>query len=238
MSYNELPKNYLGKLKLVVSLFKTNSIIFDKVIDKYPNADFYKKILSLSSGWDKADDLKLNQILTGTNHHRDSRSPRLYAFNIILNWLVEDLIFWNLYRSNIDVKKNGSDKNRVLLSGKNVTADSDLKIKKSNELIYIEVISNYPTHKGYSSFWEQDGSFDLRDNKLSNMLLESKNAKVYIIGVVVAKSAFFIMQIDKNIKVNKVSSQKNIGFKKTNQIIFKNKEIQLNPINKLQEHIK
>ena len=161
-----------------------------------------------------------------------------YAFNIILNWLVEDLIFWNLYRSKIDVKKNGSDRNRVLLSGKNVTADSDLKIKKSNELIYLEVISNYPTHKGYSSFWEQDGSFDLRDNKLSNMLLESKNAKVYIIGVVVAKSAFFIMQIDKNIKVNKVSSQKNIGFKKTNQIIFKNKEIQLNPINKLQEHIK
>lgn len=232
-----LPNSYIDKLNNVINLYKSNNIIFEKVIAKYPDTDFYKKILSLSGKWGQQDEFKLHKILSGTSHHRDFRNPREYAFNIILNWLIEDLVFWILFRSGANIKKSGSDKERQLLSGNAVSADSDLLVINNRKKIFIEIIANYPTRRGFSSFWEQNGSFDLRDFKLNNLLRESESGTVFIVGIVVAKSKFFIMEINRSTNVNKINSQRNIGYKQTNEIIFENKKVDLYSLDQIIDKI-
>ena len=102
-----LSKTYSEKLRHVVEIYKLNEIDIVKVINKYPNSSLYKKILSKSSEWLDEDEINLRKILKDTSHHRDFRNPREYAFNIILNWLIEDLVFWILFRSGANVKKFG-----------------------------------------------------------------------------------------------------------------------------------
>ena len=212
-------KKYFEKLQLVRNMYRKCSC--DSPIDSYSDPILFRKILGLSGEWILEDENKLRKILTGTTHHRDFRNIRQYAFNLILNWLVEDLIFQLLEKSGLQVNKEGSDGNRDLLMGKQVSAEPDLMIKKDKEN-WIEVIANYPTYKGFSSFWEQEGFFDLRDNKYSQLLEKSDDNLVFVVGVVVSKSSFFILRIDKDLDYTNKVSEKNFGYKKTTKIEFEN----------------
>lgn len=213
---------YFKKLELVKNLYQSFSIDIDKVLDSYYESSFYSKIISDSYLWTEKDNLKLKDLLLGTNHHQDFRNIRQYAFSLLLNWLVEDLVYSILVKEKFDIIKAGSDKERKLLTGKEINSSPDLKINKTGS-IWIEVISNYPTSQGYSSFWEQEGFFDLRDNKFDTLLEKSSEDKVIIIGVVVAKGKFFVQKIDFNVKTEKKYSERNMGYKRTTKIRFKDK---------------
>ena len=225
-------KNYYQKLQLVKNMYRKCSC--ESPIDNYSDPILFRKILGLSGEWFSDDENKLKQILLGTAHHRDFRNIRQYAFNLILNWLVEDLILQLLEKSGLKVTKEGSDANRDLLMGKQVSAEPDLMVIKDNEN-WIEVIANYPTYKGFSSFWEQEGFFDLRDNKYLQLLEKSKYNQVFVVGVVVSKSSFFILHIDKNLDYTNKVSEKNFGYKKTTKIEFDNGIPILIPLEKFVE---
>ena len=150
----------------------------------------------------------LSELLVGTKHHQDFRNQRQYAFNLILNWLVEDLVYTLLKNTGSNIKRIGSDSKRNILQGKEISALPDLLIENGKN-IWIEVISNYPTNSGYSSFWEQSGYFDLRDNKFNHLLKQSLDDDVYVLGVVVSKSKYFKVKINKNTVV-KISNPKAI----------------------------
>lgn len=214
------------KFILVKKLYRKHKIDISKVINNYHDPKFYKKLIGLTPNWGKEDEQKLQKILSGTKHHRDFRNLRQYAFNLILNWLVEDLILITLRKKGLDTIKYGSDQERKLLIGQNVDAVCDLKIiprNKKNKEIYLEVIANYPTNSGYSSFWEEHKFFDLRDSKYQKLLSKhSENSLVYIIGVVVSKGKFFLLPITPRLKKEFKFKEDNFGGKKTVKIDFGN----------------
>ena len=212
------------KLALVRKLYKKHNINIVRVIDNYKGPGFYKKLIGITPGWGKEDEKKLQKILSGTKHHRDFRNLRQYAFNLILNWLVEDLVLIMLRKKGLHTVKYGSDQERELLVGNKVDAVCDLKIipkNKRNKEIYLEVIANYPTNSGYSSFWEEKSFFDLRDSKYQKLLSKHSNKSlVYIIGIVVAKGKFFLLPITPELKTEFKVKEENFGGKKTVKIDF------------------
>lgn len=227
----------LKKFLLIKRLYKKHKLNVEKVIDKYHDPKLYRKIIASKNYWTLEEENKLKKILSGTKHHRDFRNNKQYAANIILNWLIEDLVYILLKRKKINVIKSGSDKERKLLVGKKVEAECDLKIipkNKTNKEILIEVIANYPTRSGFASFWEEKGFLDLRDKKFHKLLDNHiQGSLVFIVGVVVAKGQFFLMKIDNNLNVKNKSSEKNFGGKETVLIDFEEGKPWLKSLNAL-----
>jgi len=215
-------EKYFYKFNLVEKLYEKNKLEIGEVLDSYPNTDLYKEILGIKGSWEKTAANMLSELLVGTKHHQDFRNQRQYAFNLILNWLVEDLVYTLLKNTGINIKRIGSDSKRNILQGKEISALPDLLIENGKN-IWIEVISNYPTNSGYSSFWEQSGYFDLRDNKFNHLLKQSLDDDVYVLGVVVSKSKYFKVKINKNTVVKSIQSESNFGYKKTKRFYFENK---------------
>ncbi len=215
-------EKYFYKFNLVKELFEKNKLDIGDVLDSYPNTDLYKKILGVKGSWEKTAASMLSEQLVGTKHHQDFRNQRQYAFNLILNWLVEDLVYTLLKNTGNNIKKIGSDSKRNILQGKEISSLPDLLIENEKN-IWIEVISNYPTNSGYSSFWEQSGYFDLRDNKFNHLLKQSLDDDVYVLGVVVSKSKYFKVKIGQNTVVENIQSESNFGNKKTKRLYFENK---------------
>jgi len=215
-------EKYFYKFNLVEKLYEKNKLEIGEVLDLYPNTDLYKQILGVNGKWEKTAANMLSELLVGTKHHQDFRNQRQYAFNLILNWLVEDLVYTLLKNTGSNIKRIGSDSKRNILQGKEISALPDLLIENGKN-IWIEVISNYPTNSGYSSFWEQSGYFDLRDNKFNHLLKQSLDDDVYVLGVVVSKSKYFKVKINKNTVVKSIQSESNFGYKKTKRFYFENK---------------
>ena len=195
------------KLSLVKDLYASLHKDIVKVVNSYHDPTMTKKILSNVYMWNEKDNVHLNTLLKGTDHHRDFRDNRGYAFNIILNWLVEDLIY-EVLLNDFNIEKVGSDNKRELLQGARVTSEPDLLINESPK-IWIEVIANYPIN-GFSSFWEKEFYFDLRDNKFKSLSKKSAEDKVIILGVVVKKNPFLLKRYLRT---------KNSGLSKVKQIL-------------------
>ncbi len=227
----------LKKFFLIKKIYKKYGLNAEKVIDKYHDPKFYRKILASKHYWTLEEEKKLMGILKGTKHHRDYRNNKQYAANIILNWLIEDLVYIVLKKKKVSVVKSGSDSERKLLSGKKVEAECDLKIipkNRDNKEIFIEVIANYPTKSGFASFWEEKGFLDLRDKKFHKLLDNHiQGALVFILGVVVAKGQIFLMKIDNNLNIKNKSSEKNLGGKETVLIDFEGGKLLLKSLNTL-----
>ena len=103
---------------------------------------------------------------------------------------------------------------------------------KCKKKIWIEIISNYPI-TGFSSFWEKEFFFDLRDNKFNSLLKKNKSDNVIVIGIVVVKGLFFLKQISDSTSIKPQQDVKNFGKKKSTRIFFSNKNLELNELNKL-----
>ncbi|MBT3297452.1 hypothetical protein HN385_00855 [archaeon] len=227
----------LKKLFLIKKTYKKYNINLEKVIDNYHDPKFYRKILFSKHYWTLEEDNKLKRILTGIKPHRNFRNNKQYAANIILNWLIEDLIYIILKRKKVNVVRSGSDKERKLFIGKNVEAECDLKIiprNKNNKNIFIEVIANYPTKSGFASFWEEKGFLDLKDKKFHKLLDHHIQGNlILILGMVVAKNQFFLMRVDNNLKIKNKSSEQNFGGKETVLIDFEEGKPLLKGLNTL-----
>ena len=217
-------------LELVKSLYAHLNVKITEIVDSYDDATLCRKILSKIYNWSSHDTQELNNLLKNTSHHSDVRNNKEYAFNIIINWLIEDLIY-EILSVDYKVTKIGSDNNRKLLSGRNINSEPDLLISLKNNIM-IEIIANYPI-KDYSSFWEKEFYFDLRDNKMNSLLDRCKTNRVLIIGVVVEKKKIFIMEINFDTSFQQIKSESNFGHKKTSRIHFHDRKIELHPISTL-----
>lgn len=112
----------------------------------------------------------LQSKLSGLSHKRDSRSAEEYGRELLVNWLLEDVIVSILENdSTITVNRSGEDANREFLE--NTTADPDLEVSIGAEEYLVEIIVDY------TGFWKRSGNIDLRDNKY-NHLQKSTNGLV------------------------------------------------------------
>lgn len=98
----------------------------------------------------------LRHQLSQTTHHRDLRRLTDYAREILLNWLMEDLIIEQvLFQHFRKIKRIGSDQNREFLTGHNVVAEPDIKADGTP----------YDIKCDWTGYWTAKGVVDLRDSE-------------------------------------------------------------------------
>ena len=205
--------NKENKLKDLKKLYSMNKVDIGQQVDTYTNPQFCRKVLSTTYQWTEEDNAKLLPIFSG--HRRDARSHKNYAFTLLTGWLAEDIVLINLNKHGKIFNKNGCDDKRDLLEDRKINNAPDIVSVDSD--IYIEVVTNY--HMGKEKcFWEENKQIDLRDNKLDHLMSYSENATVFLVGLMVAKSKYYLLPIDKNTKYSINESNAFFGGKKTKAI--------------------
>ena len=146
------------------------------------------------------EDRKDLSVLDNLDHLKDDRSNPEYALDLILGWMLEDLLSEMIDQETFHTS---ADKNREFL--KNPKANSDLKIKLKTNSIPLEIVNDY------SGFWKRHGEMsNLRDSKFQN--LRAENA--LILGIDMKNKKFVLINADEadkkgkkyNKKINKEAS--------------------------------
>lgn len=183
--FNEILEN---KINLIEKYFDVD--IYSYV---YKNYDNYIYKLLLNNEINKKLYLKLKNNTSKNN--RDIRTVKQFARNIIINWIVEDLLLMKLNKNNVyEFKLNGTDKNRKF--NKNVSTKSDFSFYKNDVKIgNVELVTQY------SNFFKNNRYIDLRYNKLSNMLNNNKNEFIMILDLF--DKSCHVVNINNNINYNK-----------------------------------
>lgn len=164
-----------------------------------------------------------NNILS-CSYAADMRTPMEYAKDLVLAWVFEAYVMENLKKCGLDVKRNGGDKDLMILNQKGVNTDSDFLVNGKR----VELISNY------TNYWQRNGCFEMRDSKIYH--LEDTNSLV--IGVSTNYDKYLLIDFSKYIPSEYIESYEPFGGKPAHRItITKDMCVDLN-FKKLAEAIK
>ena len=128
--------------------------------------------------------------LLSCGHNRDGRTPFEYAQDLVASWLFEDCLVDTLNKNGIEVSLSGADKNREILSRKNVSSKSDTLITYNGKERKLELMSDY---KGY---WKKYKRIDLRDDKYT----ELKKSNSLFLGISTSDNSYIIIDFSKDVK--------------------------------------
>jgi len=113
---------------------------------------------ALSDSLTSSQEAYMEEKLGDLTHHMDNRTAVEYGTELILNWLLEDIVADILSQdSDISVSKSGKDSQREFLDNPN--SDPDLNISFDGAEYHIELTADY------GGFWQRHGEIDLRDEK-------------------------------------------------------------------------
>lgn len=107
-------------------------------------------------------------------NNRDSRTPTEYARDLVVSWLVEDVI-----KKYLNLKNNGADSQRNFLKSKQIKYDSDFMLNDR----YLEIYVNF------TDYWIKQKKIDLRMDKHSHLV---KN-KSLLLGIAFNTYQFFLI---------------------------------------------
>lgn len=142
------------KLKLVKRLYQSFQKTVWAQLATYPQPELYHHLL-IGALSPMEEDMMRHQ-LSHTSHHRDMRRMTDYAREILLNWLMEDLIIEHaLFRHFRRIKRIGSDQNREFLAGQQVAAEPDILADGTR----------YDIKCDWTGYWCTKGVVDLRDSE-------------------------------------------------------------------------
>lgn len=184
-------------LRLLFDPLTTIKIPLESILASYPEASFSRRLLGLDSGWSAEDEDRLVTLLYGTRHHRNARSPRQYAADLLLGWLLEDGILQLFQRHGITATASGSDADRFLKQGAQVTEEPDLCVTYDKERWWLDILADYPTKQGKPSFWKDTKRCHLRDNKFLRLVEYARNEDEHagVIGIVIKEQEYFWLEI-------------------------------------------
>lgn len=168
-----------------------------QVILSYPDGYFYLRLLDLEGSWTDEDTARLEELTKGTRHHRDQRDVRTYAADLILGWVVQDIVTNLLLKAGYDCHTAGANSGRKLLTGRQITEEPDLILKTpKGEIWWLDVVTDYPTKKGELSYWRAKLRCELRDNKFKRLMEKrQEGAKVGLIGISVGSKSYFGLEL-------------------------------------------
>ena len=99
-------------------------------------------------------------------HNADIRSPMDYARDLVASWVVEDWFLRLLTDAGCEASAAGTDRNRAILPGGEVSSDSDFRILYQGRELRVELLCDY------TGFWRRHGKIDLRDDKYQHLRQE------------------------------------------------------------------
>lgn len=193
---SRLDPNVAERVRLVSQLVSRHHIDILSILHRgYPDPDFYARILGVKEGWTANDEAYLEQMLKGTLHIRNRRPFRDFAANLILGWVVQDFVAHLLQNRGIHVERSGTDADRRLLAGREVSEEPDLRVVVAVPW-YLDVITDYPTRQSNPSFWKARYRCHLRDKKLPRLKEVTESGfRAGVIGIVVALAEYFFLEV-------------------------------------------
>lgn len=137
------------------------------------------------------------------SHHKDERSFLEYGQDLVASWVFEDDFLKMMKEQGLIIKSSGSDKERVILSNKNVSSSSDFHVLLDGNIVSLELMSDY------TGYWSKEGQVDLRDSKFNKM----KKEKSLFVGLSLTDDLFIIKDFSKDIEFTYIRNHRPYGFK-------------------------
>lgn len=111
-------------------------------------------------------------------NNRDRRTPVEYARDLVISWLVEDMI-----KDYLQLTNNGSDAERNFLKSNQIKYDSDFVLGDRLLELYVN----------FTNYWTKTRKIDLRMDKHAHLL---KN-KSLLLGIAFESCQFFLIDFSK-----------------------------------------
>lgn len=115
---------------------------------------------------------------------RDKRSPEEYAAELVLGWILEDIICFALEKVQLSAHLTGTDAGREFLQSAQISGTHDLGISGGTKEIKLEVVTDY------TNYWSKTDTCDLRHGKAQNM------HGSFICGISLQQPKFFLMELN------------------------------------------
>lgn len=197
-TWDEIKRN----IRLLDELLAEVGTDLKRVIQHYHDSDFYLRLLELEGAWTEKDELRLQEMTKGTRHHRDHRDVRTYVADLLLGWVVQDVVTELLLKAGYKCCPSGANSSRQLLTGRQVTEEPDLVLTTPNgETWWLDVVTDYPTKRGALSYWMETKRCELRDNKFKRLMEKRvEGARVGLIGISVGAKNYFGLELTNELK--------------------------------------
>jgi hypothetical protein len=180
----EIDSQRRGKCKKLLALASYLETDLEKIVNSYGSScflhteiskkEFFSSFLngqiSDAEGAQIADKCRLD-------FHRDMRSSLNYALDLILGWLVEDLILNKMKALGSSIELDGADKSREFLKSYEITVESDFVIDGINGPQSIELVVSW------DDYWKNTNSLDLRSSKYEKLLKSKLDVRILAIDV-------------------------------------------------------
>lgn len=170
-----------------MSTFKKISLLFEIPLDiiaedlNYPQATIC--ILRGDENIMKSDYADVYNRILSCPHHRDNRPPFEYAKDLAASWIMEDYTIKMLEQSGLTIQHAGEDKERNILSGTDVSTNSDCVISNGIFTRKLELMNDY------NGYWTKYKKVDLRDNKYTKL----KNENALFLGISTLDKRYIIL---------------------------------------------
>jgi hypothetical protein len=109
-------------------LLATVGTSVEQVVRAYPDSEFLLRLLGLGNGWSESDREALEERIRGTRHHRNHRDSRTYVADLVLGWVMQDVVIQRLRAAGYACEPTGADAERRLLLGRQISEEADLKL--------------------------------------------------------------------------------------------------------------
>ncbi|MEM4722106.1 MAG: hypothetical protein QXT73_08620 [Candidatus Methanomethylicaceae archaeon] len=246
MSHHSLRvQKKIQALSQMLEQLKNPDLELESILRSYSDGELYLRILGIRGEWNTQDEIALESRIQGTMHHRDRRNARDYISDLILGWVIQDVIAKLLEYEGISTEHKGADSARQLLTGTQTTEEPDLLIiPPSGRRIWVDVVSDYPDpDKKRDSYWKQIGQCDLRDNKYRRLLsVSTKGYEPGLLGILVGSCEFFFVlltpELEHNGVIKHIPSHPPFGGKPAVALRLRQMNVEFAPLTSLPEFIR
>lgn len=155
----------------LVNKFDIKKEDLESIINNY-HEDTINMIIENKMSQEMSNRISQKQKSDTKNNNKliDNRSDIVFFYNFLLSWILEDLIIYNQQKINdmgiINLKLNGADKNREILTVNRIRSQADFIgfDDKNKKEIEIELSVDYT---GYTTY---NNKIDLRPRKIAELL--------------------------------------------------------------------
>lgn len=174
----------MDKISILNTFFNKLGLNVVEFLEHYQNQFFPKTKIEKSSVFKNL----INNCLTEEQQNyidqmcnlpnRDSRTPTEYARDLVISWLVEDII--QVY---LGLSKNGADAQRDFLRKGQIKYDSDFIHNNRHLELYVN----------FTNYWTKTKKIDLRMDKYQHLV----DNKALLLGIAFESCQFFLIDFEK-----------------------------------------
>lgn len=164
--------------------------IYNKIVSTYPKST--QVVMTGQFHKLETDHSYILRRLESCQYNKDSRTTEQYARDLAVAWVVEDYAKILVRKfAGIKVRLGGGDSSREFQAAGKVSTNPDfIMMNNEGEEVGVEFITDY------HGYYSRRGFFQLRNQKLTNLIRESKYRKTMIFSMDLKNKTFFLKDVN------------------------------------------